>query len=170
MYIPLLESIPDTKENSLGVFTSQQLYGPGFSSENKNEVYGPRDAMTADTINFIRVKTLFGDKQEYIASIKSGLILDGGMRIRYPDGTMVICTMVYPRNGKKNTHDRLYKHKDGRCDYDELIQENDEWKYTLEWKTTLSFRFNESSLTWTKLNVLTHLFHSRLFQAAKFKK
>ena len=61
VYMPLFESIPDTKENYLGVFTQQQLYDPGWSSEYKHEVYGPRDAMTADTRNFIRVKILDED-------------------------------------------------------------------------------------------------------------
>ena len=147
MYVPLFESIPDTKENYLGVFSSQQLYDPGWSSENNKDVYGPRDAMTADTINFIRVKKLFGDKLESINSIKSGLILDGGQRIRYPNGIMDYGTWIFARNGKKSTHDRLCKYTDGRCYYHEMIHENGKWKYTLK------LMFNESSLSWTKLDV-----------------
>ena len=147
MYIPLFESIPNTNENYLGVFTDQQLYGPEYSSEEKNEVYGPRDAMTADTINFTRVKNLRRDKQESINSIKSGLILDGGRRTRYINVGMDYGTIIYARNGKKTTHARLIKYTDGRCDYHEMIYENGEWKYTL------SFMFNESSFTWTKIEV-----------------
>ena len=148
MYIPLIESIPDTKENYLGLFTEQQLYGQGFSSEKKNEVYGPRDAMTADTRNFVRVKALWGKKVEYIVSIKSCIILDGGKSTRYPGGKMDYGTIIYARNGNTQTHDRLFKFTDGRCDYEEKIHENGEWK------NTLRFIFNESSLTWTKLEVL----------------
>ena len=150
MLIPSINDIPDARDTYLGVFTSQQLYDPGWSSENKSEVYGPRDAMTANTRNFIRVKDLWGTKEEYIISIKSGLILDGGRRTRFPDGDMSYGTKIYARNAKKSTHDRLYKYADGRCDYDEYIYEDD-------WKITLKFRFNESSLTWTKLNLTKYL-------------
>ena len=145
MYVPRSEDIPNTKENYLGVFTDKQLYDPGWSTK-QNEVYGPRDAMTANTINFTRVKQLDEDPLESIVSIKSGLILDGGMRIRYSDGDRDYGTRIYARNGKKNTHDRLIKYTDGKCYYDEQIKENGEWKYTLR------FRFNESTLTWTSLN------------------
>ena len=110
-------------------------------------MYGPRDAMTADTINFIRVKQLWGDKDDSIESIKSGLILYGGRRRRYPSGNMDYGNWIQARNGKKYSHDRLFKYTDGRCDYDELINENGVWE------NTLKFRFNESSLTWTKINV-----------------
>ena len=146
VYVPNFTAISDTKENYLGVFTSQQLYGPGWSGEYKHEVYGPRDAMTEDTINFTRVKDLFGDKQEYIVPIKSGLILDGGRGTRYPNGHMDYGTMLYPRNGNKDTNNRLRKYISGRCDYEEQIVENGEWKKTLK------FMFNESSLTWTNIN------------------
>ena len=146
MFIPKIEDIPDTKENYLGVFTSQQLYGPEYSSEKKHEVYGPRDAMTADTINFIRVKQLWGDKDDSIESIKSGLILDGGKRTRWNNGDMNYDTIIYGRNGNKASVHRLRKYTDGRCEYQERIIENG-------WKTTLKFRFNKSSLTWTKVDV-----------------
>ena len=145
MFISKIEDIPDIKENYLGVFTGQQLYDPGFSSQRKNEVYGPRDAMTADTINFIRVKQLWGDKDDSIESIKSGLILDGGRRTRLNTGDLDYGTAIYPRNGNKASHDRLFKYTDGRCEYQERIIENG-------WKTTLKFRFNEFSFTWTKLD------------------
>ena len=122
------------------------MFGSGVTTL-EYEVYGPRDAMAADKRNFIRVKNQSEDKQESINSIKSGLILDGGRRTRFTSGARDYGTWIYARNGKKTTHDRLFKYADGRCDYDEKIFENGKWK------STLSLRFNESSFTWTKLDV-----------------
>ena len=110
-------------------------------------MYGPVDAMITDSKNFIRVKDLDEDKQECIASIKSGLILDGGGRTRWVQGMMSYGRCIHERNGNIPSNDRLFKYADGRCHYDEhIIQDN-------EWKNTQDFSFNESSLTWSKVDV-----------------
>ena len=124
----------------------QQLYGPGYSSEHSSEVYGPKDAMITDSKNFIRVKDLDEDKQEYIAPIKSGLILDGGGRTRWAEGIMSYGRRIHERNGNKPSNIRLFKNTDGRCHYDVHIKDH-------EWKNTHDFTFNESSLTWSKVNI-----------------
>ena len=82
----------------------------------------------------MRVKKLWGDNEEYIAPMKSGLILDGGRRTRFANGGMDYGTFIYPRYGNKDTLYRCYKHLSGGCDYDD------------EWKILLSYKFNESSL------------------------
>ena len=112
-----------------------------------NEVYGPRDAMFADTRNFIRVKSLSRYKPDYIVPIQSGLILDGGKRTKFTRGDIDYGTHVYQRNDNPSMHSRLYKYTDGRCHYQEQIHENNKWK------TTLKFLFNESSFTWSNVEV-----------------
>ena len=131
--------------NYIGVFPDKVLFEQSFRDDVKSEVYGPRDAMTADTINFVRVKKLWGDKEEFIAPMKSGLILDGGRRTRYANGGMDYGTFIYPRNGNKYTMYRCYQHPSGKF-YDEMIYEDDKWK------RLLSYKFNESSLNWRKLD------------------
>ena len=83
VYVPAMDSIPDTRDNYVGCMTQKQLNMAPYDEETKYEVYvrGGETAMASEKPTFIRCKLL--DCQgtyQRIVVVKNGVVVDGGFR------------------------------------------------------------------------------------------
>ena len=91
VYVPAMESIPDTSENYVGCMTQKQLNMSPFDEKIKYEVYtnGGKTAKETEKPSFIRCKLVeCQETYERLVVTKNGVVVDGGFRA-YINGTRV---------------------------------------------------------------------------------